>query len=119
MSIGLIAFLVDAAGLAKVAAASIDDVAAQVARAGTKATGVAIHDAAVTSGYVVGFSPVCELPIIGRIALGSLRARSPARRTGARPVRALGGGPNAATLGCASAMAAGPPDASWERSGAP
>ena len=73
MSIGLIALLDDVAGLAKVAAASLDDVAAQAASAGTKAAGVVIDDAAVTPGYVVGFSPARELPIIGKIALGSLR----------------------------------------------
>jgi predicted DNA repair protein MutK len=73
LSIGLIALLDDIAGLAKAAAASLDDVAAQTARAGVKAAGVVIDDTAVTPGYVVGLSPARELPIIGRIALGSLR----------------------------------------------
>jgi predicted DNA repair protein MutK len=73
VSIGLVALLDDVAGLAKIAAASIDDVAAQAAKAGAKAAGVVIDDAAVTPGYVVGFSPARELPIIGRVALGSLR----------------------------------------------
>jgi uncharacterized protein len=73
MSIGLLALLDDVVGLAKVAAASIDDVAAQAARAGVKAAGVVIDDAAVTPRYVIGFSPARELPIVGRIALGSLR----------------------------------------------
>lgn len=73
VSIGLIALLDDVAGLAKVAAASLDDVAAQAGRAGIKAAGVVIDDAAVTPRYVVGFAAERELPIVGRIALGSLR----------------------------------------------
>src|ERR1044071_6543183 len=73
MSIGLIALLDDIAGLAKVAAASLDDVTAQAARAGVKAAGVVIDDAAVTPRYVVGFRASRELPIAGKIALGSLK----------------------------------------------
>jgi predicted DNA repair protein MutK len=73
MSVGLIALLDDVIGLAKVAAASVDDVAAQAAKAGVKAAGVVIDDAAVTPRYVIGLSPARELPIIWRIALGSLR----------------------------------------------
>src|SRR5918998_2837475 len=73
MSIGLIALLDDIVGLAKVAAASLDDVTAQAAKAGAKAAGVVIDDAAVTPRYVVGFSAARELPIVGRIAWGSLR----------------------------------------------
>ena len=73
MSVGLIALLDDVAALAKAAAASIDDVATQAAQAGTKAAGVVIDDAAVTPRYVTGFSPARELPIIYKIALGSLR----------------------------------------------
>jgi predicted DNA repair protein MutK len=73
MSIGLIALLDDIAGLAKVAAASLDDVGLQAAKAGAKAAGVVIDDAAVTPRYVVGFSAARELPIVGRIALGSLK----------------------------------------------
>jgi predicted DNA repair protein MutK len=72
MSTGLLALLDDVAAIAKVAAASIDDVAAQAAKAGAKAAGVVIDDAAVTPRYVVGFDAQRELPIIGRIALGSL-----------------------------------------------
>ncbi len=72
MSTGLLALLDDVAAIAKVAAASIDDVAAQAAKAGAKAAGVVIDDAAVTPRYVVGFHASRELPIIGRIALGSL-----------------------------------------------
>ncbi|MGV6875519.1 DUF808 domain-containing protein [Pseudochelatococcus sp. B33] len=73
MSVGLVALLDDIAALAKVAAASLDDVASQAAQAGTKAAGVVIDDAAVTPRYVTGFSPAREVPIIARIALGSLR----------------------------------------------
>ena len=73
MSTGLIALLDDVAGLAKVAAASLDDVAGQAARAGVKAAGVVIDDAAVTPRYVVGFAAERELPIVARIARGSLK----------------------------------------------
>lgn len=73
MSIGLIALLDDVAAIAKVAAASLDDVAAQAAKAGAKAAGVVIDDAAVTPRYVTGFTADRELPIIGKIAAGSLK----------------------------------------------
>jgi uncharacterized protein len=73
MSVGLMALFDDVATLAKAAAASIDDVAGQAAKAGTKAAGVVIDDTAVTPRYVTDFSPARELPIIGRIALGSLK----------------------------------------------
>ncbi|TCZ60905.1 DUF808 domain-containing protein [Roseicella aquatilis] len=73
MATGLIALLDDVAALAKLAAASLDDVAAQAGRAGVKAAGVVIDDAAVTPRYVTGFAASRELPIIGRIALGSLK----------------------------------------------
>jgi len=73
MSMGLLALLDDVAALAKVAAASVDDVAAQAAKAGAKAAGVVIDDAAVTPRYVVGFSADRELPIVRAIAWGSLR----------------------------------------------
>ena len=46
---------------------------AQAAKAGAKAAGVVIDDAAVTPRYVVGFAAARELPIVGRIALGSLK----------------------------------------------
>lgn len=70
---GLIALLDDVAAMAKLAAASVDDVAAAAGKAGTKAAGVVIDDTAVTPGYVMGLSPDRELPIIGKIALGSLK----------------------------------------------
>jgi predicted DNA repair protein MutK len=73
VSLGLIALLDDVAAIAKVAAATLDDVAGQAARAGVKSAGVVIDDAAVTPRYVVGFAAQRELPIIGRIALGSLK----------------------------------------------
>jgi len=73
MATGLIALLDDVAAIAKLAAASLDDIAAQTAKAGAKAAGVVIDDAAVTPRYVVGLSPARELPIIAKIALGSLR----------------------------------------------
>jgi len=73
MSIGLIALLDEIAALAKVAAASLDDVASQAVKAGAKAAGVVIDDAAVTPGYVIGFAAKRELPIVGKIAAGSLR----------------------------------------------
>jgi uncharacterized protein len=70
---GLLALLDDVAAIAKVAAASVDDIAAAAAKAGAKAAGVVIDDAAVTPKYVHGFSADRELPIIWRIALGSLK----------------------------------------------
>src|SRR5688572_27655489 len=73
MAGGLIALLDDVAALAKLAAASIDDVAGAAGKAGTKAAGVVIDDTAVTPNYVTGLSPDRELPIIWKIALGSLR----------------------------------------------
>ncbi|MET7246806.1 DUF808 domain-containing protein [Methylobacterium sp. EM32] len=73
MSIGLIALLDDVAALTKAAAASLDDIAGQASKAGAKAAGVVIDDAAVTPRYVVGFAADRELPIVGRIAAGSLR----------------------------------------------
>jgi len=69
----LIALIDDVVGLAKVAAASLDDAAGQAARAGTKAAGVVVDDAAVTPNYVTGLSASRELPIIGRITIGSLK----------------------------------------------
>lgn len=73
MASGLFALLDDIAGIAKVAASSVDDVVAQATKAGTKAAGIVIDDAAVTPRYAVGFAASRELPIIWRIALGSLR----------------------------------------------
>ncbi len=73
MPSGLAALLDDVAAITRLAAASIDDVGAAAGRAGAKAAGVVIDDAAVTPRYVTGLSPARELPIIWRIALGSIR----------------------------------------------
>ena len=70
---GLIALFDDVAAIAKVAASSIDDVIGQAAKAGTKAAGAVIDDAAVTPKYVHGFEASRELPIIWRITKGSLK----------------------------------------------
>lgn len=70
---GLLALLDDVAGIAKVAAASVDDVAAAAGKAGVKAAGAVIDDAAVTPKYVQGFDASRELPIIWRIAKGSFK----------------------------------------------
>ena len=73
MSSGLIALLDDVAGLARVAAASLDGATGQAAKAASKAAGVVIDDTAVTPSYVVGFAAERELPMIAKIALGSLK----------------------------------------------
>ncbi|WP_458780365.1 DUF808 domain-containing protein [Arthrobacter sp. D3-16] len=73
MSGGLVALLDDVAALARIAAASVDDVAAGAAKAGAKAAGVVIDDAAVTPQYVSGRDPSRELPMIKKIFWGSLR----------------------------------------------
>ncbi|MDR2858348.1 MAG: DUF808 domain-containing protein [Novosphingobium sp.] len=73
MPSGLVALLDDIAMIARLAAASLDDVGAAATRAGTKAAGVVIDDAAVTPSYVTRFTPDRELPIIYRITMGSLR----------------------------------------------
>ena len=70
---GLLALLDDVAGIAKIAAANVDDIASQAAKASAKAAGAVIDDAAVTPKYLQGFAPARELPIVGRIALGSIR----------------------------------------------
>jgi predicted DNA repair protein MutK len=73
MASGLAALLDDVAAIAKLAAASLDDVTAAAGKAGSKAVGVVVDDAAVTPGYAMGFTPERELPIVWKIALGSLR----------------------------------------------
>lgn len=72
MAGGLAALLDDVAAIARAAAASVDDVAAAAAKASTKAVGVVVDDTAVTPQYVQGFTPERELPVIWRIAKGSL-----------------------------------------------
>src|SRR5687767_10969837 len=73
MASGLAALLDDISAIAKMAAASLDDVTAAAGKAGAKSVGVVVDDAAVTPGYAMGFTPERELPIIWKIALGSLR----------------------------------------------
>jgi uncharacterized protein len=70
---GLVALLDDVAVLARAAAASVDDIGAAAGRAGVKAAGVVVDDTAVTPQYVHGLAAERELPIIRRIAMGSLR----------------------------------------------
>lgn len=69
---GLLALLDDIAGIAKIAAASVDDIAANAMKAGAKAAGAVIDDAAVTPKYTMGFAAERELPIVARIAKGSI-----------------------------------------------
>jgi predicted DNA repair protein MutK len=73
MAGGLVGLFDDVAALAKLAAASVDDVGTAAGRASVKAAGVVVDDAAVTPAYVRGLAADRELPIIRRIALGSLR----------------------------------------------
>src|ERR687890_1613057 len=73
MPSGIIALLDDVATIPKLAASSLDDVGAAAGKASTKAAGVVIDDTAVTPRYVVGLAPERELPIIGKIALGSIK----------------------------------------------
>src|SRR5690606_21033192 len=70
---GLVGLLDDVASIAKLAAASVDDVSAAAGRASMKAAGVVVDDTAVTPTYVHGLAANRELPIIKRIATGSLR----------------------------------------------
>lgn len=72
MPSGIVALLDDISVIARVAAASVDDIGLAAGKAGSKAAGVVIDDAAVTPSYVTGFTPDRELPIIAKIAKGSL-----------------------------------------------
>ncbi len=69
---GLLALLDDIAAIAKLAASQLDDVAAHAAKASSKSAGVVIDDAAVTPKYVTGLPAARELPIVAKIARGSL-----------------------------------------------
>ncbi|MEM9619359.1 MAG: DUF808 domain-containing protein [Pseudomonadota bacterium] len=69
---GLLALLDDIAAIAKLAAVHIDDVSTLAAKAGAKSAGVVIDDAAVTPKYVQGLPAARELPIVLKIARGSL-----------------------------------------------
>ena len=73
MAGGIFALLDDVAALARIAAASVDDVGAAAGRASAKAAGVVVDDTAVTPQYLEGSAAERELPIIKRIAKGSLR----------------------------------------------
>jgi predicted DNA repair protein MutK len=73
LSTGLIALLDDVVAIAKVAAASLDDIAAQTIKAGTKSAGLVIDDAAIAPRFVVGFAASREIPIIAKIAWGSIK----------------------------------------------
>lgn len=73
MASGLAALLDDIAAIAKLAAASVDDIGAAAGKASVKAAGIVVDDAAVTPAYAMGFTPERELPIVGKIALGSLK----------------------------------------------
>ena len=70
---GLLALLDDVVALMKLAAVTLDDAAGHAARASAKTAGVVIDDAAVTPRYVTGLAAHRELPIVGRIAVGSLK----------------------------------------------
>ncbi len=73
MAAGLVGLLDDVAALAKLAAASVDDIGAAAGKASMKAVGVVVDDTAVTPTYVRGLAAERELPIVKRIAAGSLR----------------------------------------------
>ena len=73
MASGLVALLDDVAAISKLAAASLDDITGAAGKAGSKAVGVVVDDTAVTPGYAMGFTPERELPIVLKIAVGSLR----------------------------------------------
>ncbi|MDR0482563.1 MAG: DUF808 domain-containing protein [Cellulomonadaceae bacterium] len=73
MSAGLLALLDDISVIAKLAASSIDDVGAAAGRATVKTVGVVVDDTAVTPQYLQGVTPEREIPIVRKIALGSIR----------------------------------------------
>ena len=73
MSSGLFALLDDIAAIAKAAAVTLDDAATQAVAVGQRSAGIVIDDAAVTPRYVVGYASHRELPIIAKIAWGSLK----------------------------------------------
>src|SRR3954452_23927802 len=73
MSAGLFGLFDDIATLARMASASVDDIGAAAGRASAKAAGVVVDDTAVTPQYVHGMAAERELPLIKRIAVGSLR----------------------------------------------
>ncbi len=52
--------------------AVVDDILAAALKASAKSAGVVIDDAAVTPQYVQGITPARELPVVGKIAAGSI-----------------------------------------------
>ncbi|MEL4183485.1 DUF808 domain-containing protein [Corynebacterium bovis] len=72
MAGGLAALLDDVALIARKAAAATDDIASAAGRTSTKAAAVVVDDTAVTPRFVQGLAPARELPLIWRIAKGSL-----------------------------------------------
>ncbi|WP_109211535.1 MULTISPECIES: DUF808 domain-containing protein [Microbacterium] len=52
--------------------AVVDDILSAAMKASAKTAGVVVDDAAVTPQYVQGLTPARELPVIGKIAIGSL-----------------------------------------------
>ncbi len=68
---GLLSLLDDIGAIAKLASTQLDDIGAQAAKAGSKAVGVVIDDAAVTPKYVTGLPAARELPIVWKIARAS------------------------------------------------
>lgn len=52
--------------------AVVDDILTAAVKASAKTAGVVIDDAAVTPQYVQGITPARELPMVGKIAIGSL-----------------------------------------------
>lgn len=62
----------DVSVLAKAAASATDDIVAGASKAASKTAAVLIDDTAVAPQYLQGISPARELPIVWRIARGSL-----------------------------------------------
>ena len=70
---GFFALLDDIATLAKLTLSTLDDTASMAVKTTAKVSAAAVDDVAATPQYVTGITPDRELPIIRRIALGSLR----------------------------------------------
>lgn len=70
---GFFALLDDVATLAKLTLSTIDDTAGIAVKTTAKVSAAAVDDVATTPQYVTGITPEREVPIIKRIALGSLR----------------------------------------------
>lgn len=70
---GLIGLLDDIAALAKLSAASLDNVSVAAGRATAKAAGMVVDDTAVTPQYLQGVAAERELSLVKQIALGSIR----------------------------------------------